>query len=98
MSRHDEPPAPDDFELGDLENEAFIPSGGVSHRNLRRKSSMLTDWMPVRVQKFVENVSRIKVSSEIHGFSPSLTSHVLSGHFHLAGPFCRHSGLLRVDE
>ncbi|RFU23746.1 hypothetical protein B7463_g12592, partial [Scytalidium lignicola] len=58
MDRHD-PPAPDDFELSDIENEAFLPNEHTSTGIVRRKR-FLTSWMPYRVQNFIENLSRMK--------------------------------------
>lgn len=47
--------AHDDVELGDLENESFIPKP-------YHKPSVLTRWMPQRLRDFFYNLSRIKVS------------------------------------
>jgi hypothetical protein len=60
---HDDPPAPDDFELSDLEDDAFLPNGRTARRRSKGQSA-LTSWMPPRMRNFVENFSRIKVSLE----------------------------------
>lgn len=52
----------DDVELGDLENDAFLP--GQENGGLKKgysSPSILTRWMPQRLKAFVENLSRLKV-------------------------------------
>ena len=59
---HDD--ATDEIELGDLENDAFLPI----ERTARTKVSsdkILTKWIPPRIVRFLENVSKIKVRSRI---------------------------------
>lgn len=64
MESHDHDPlARDEFELSDLEDDAFLPNGRTAQRHRKGRSS-LTSWMPPRVRNFVENLSRIKVSLE----------------------------------
>jgi hypothetical protein len=77
-SHNHDPPAPDDFELSDLEDDAFLPNGRTAQRRSKGRSS-LTRWMPPRMRNFVENLSRIKVSLEptLKQFEVGLlTSHV----------------------
>lgn len=64
MNRHEETQPPDDFELSDLEHDAFLPNERATSRKLNRKPSIFTRWMPVKARKFVENLSRIKVRSD----------------------------------
>jgi hypothetical protein len=75
--------AHEDVELGDLENDAFIPKP-------YDKPSIFTRWMPHRLRDFFENLSRIKVSltpdsdDELMEVSDVLTDHVFEVNVALA--------------
>ncbi len=66
----------DDVELGDLENEAFISGDGTARRKGKAKN-IFRRWLPPRLLKFLENLSRVKVSPlERSKFGVKPTSHV----------------------
>ncbi|OWP05453.1 hypothetical protein B2J93_7654 [Marssonina coronariae] len=50
----------DDVELGDLENDAFLP-GATPTKSRSGTSSILTRWIPSRIRIFLGNVSKIKL-------------------------------------
>jgi len=52
----------DDVELGEMEGDAFIDSGRYASKDYDRPG-FATRWIPPRLREFVENLSRIKVSS-----------------------------------
>lgn len=57
MHDHD---AHDDVELGELENDAFLPREDTS-KPVFKQQSILTRWIPPRIRKLLENVSKVWV-------------------------------------
>ncbi|KAH6688823.1 hypothetical protein BKA61DRAFT_304670 [Leptodontidium sp. MPI-SDFR-AT-0119] len=55
MHDHD---AHDDVELGELENDAFLPREDTS-KPVFKQQSILTRWIPPRIRKLLENVSKV---------------------------------------
>ncbi|KAL2064657.1 hypothetical protein VTL71DRAFT_3795 [Oculimacula yallundae] len=53
-----ESPAHEDVELGDLENDAFLPREDNS-KPIFKQRSILTRWIPPRIQRFFYNVSKV---------------------------------------
>jgi hypothetical protein len=51
----------DEVELGDLENDAFIPGDGAARRK-GKANKIFRRWLPPRLLNFLENLSRLKVS------------------------------------
>ncbi|PBP26633.1 vacuolar protein sorting-associated protein 62 [Diplocarpon rosae] len=51
----------EDVELGDLEDDAFLP-GATPTKARSSTSSTLTRWIPSRLRGFLENVSKIKLA------------------------------------
>ncbi|XMA19656.1 hypothetical protein WAI453_012447 [Rhynchosporium graminicola] len=49
----------DEVELGDLENDAFLPSEGNTKRPPFRQHGILTRWIPHRIWRFIEILSRL---------------------------------------
>ncbi|PBP16503.1 vacuolar protein sorting-associated protein 62 [Diplocarpon rosae] len=50
----------EDFELGDLEDDAFLPSATPAKAS-SGTSSTLTRWIPPRLRRFLQNISKIKL-------------------------------------
>lgn len=48
----------EDVELGELENDAFLPREDTS-KPIFKQQSILTRWIPPRIRKFVDNISKI---------------------------------------
>jgi hypothetical protein len=53
----------EDVELGDLENEAFLPNQN-GQRKRGRQDSVFLRWLPGPIRGFVKNLSRMKVSKQ----------------------------------
>lgn len=67
----------EDIELGERENDAFLPSSattsnsGVSDTKAKGKYDFLTRYIPTRVLDFCVNLSKIKVSVTVPSQSRS---------------------------
>ena len=67
MHEHD---AHEDVELGELENDAFLPREDTS-KPIFKQQSILTRWMQPRIRNFVHNVSKIWVRCHYKSQIPS---------------------------
>lgn len=57
-------PHPEDMELGELENDAFIPrQDGIKSNG--KYDSIFIRWLPSPFRGFVKNLSRMKVSKPL---------------------------------
>ncbi len=73
--------ARDEIELGDLENDAFLPHETISNAK-SASNSILNRWIPSRIRVFLENVSKVKVRPrKFIGSEEMLTNHVLTACF-----------------
>jgi hypothetical protein len=69
-------PLPEDMELGELENDAFLPSrDGIKSNG--KPDSIFIRWLPGPLRTFVKNLSRMKVSKPLMENGYSLICHVI---------------------
>lgn len=54
-------PRPEDMEMGDFENDAFLPTQDPRKRS-DKPDSIFISWLPGPLKSFFKNLSRMKVS------------------------------------